>query len=138
MDSDNTILRRSFLIYALILMTTGVALGAIGAHSLENIEQLSPENIDSWKTGVLYQLLMAGGIILMILLEKIFAIKNIKLPLILLSTGVSLFAFSIYFLVLNHIWDVDIIKYIMIPLTPIGGVLMIISWILLLFKVIKH
>lgn len=138
MDSDNSIFRKSFLIYAIILIASGVTFGAIGAHSLENVEQLEPKNIDSWKTGVLYQLLMAGGIILMILLEKILKLSSIKTSLLILSIGVSLFSFTIYFLVLNHIWEIDILKYIMIPLTPIGGVLMIISWILLLVKVIKH
>lgn len=138
MDLDNYIFRKSFLIYGIILIASGVAFGAIGAHSLENVEQLEPKNIDSWKTGVLYQLLMAGGIILMILLEKILKLSSIKTSLLILSIGVSLFSFSIYFLVLNHIWEIDVLKYIMIPLTPVGGVLMIISWILLLVKVIKH
>lgn len=141
MDSDKVILRKSFLIYAIVLITVGVALGAIGAHSLEKLVEegvLEQKNIASWKTGVLYQLLMAGGLILMIILEKLFQLKSIKPSLLILSIGVSLFAFSIYLLVLNHIWNIDALKYAMIPLTPIGGVLMIISWILLLVNIIKQ
>ena len=140
MDSDKTIQRKSFLTYAIILIATGVALGAIGAHALENLVekgQLTLDNIDSWKTGVLYQLLMAGGLILMILLEKVFSISSIKTPLWILTIGVSLFSFSIYILVLNHMWEITAIKYAMVALTPIGGILMIFAWLSFLLKVRK-
>lgn len=138
MDLDNTIVRKPFLIYAIILIIVGVSLGAIGAHGLEKVKQLQPENIESWKTGVLYQLLMGGGLTVMIILEKVFKLSSIKSSLTILSIGVSLFSFSIYFLVLNHIWNIDLLKYMMIPLTPIGGVLMIVAWLLLLIKVVKQ
>lgn len=141
MDSDNQLLRKPFLIYAIVLIATGVALGAIGAHALENLVEdglLESKNVNSWKTGVLYQLLMAGGMILMILLESMYRLKSLKTPLTILSIGVAFFSFSIYLLVLNHLWDITLLKKIMIPLTPIGGALMIIAWIVLLFKVILH
>lgn len=138
MDSDNTMPRKPFLIYALILMITGISLGAIGAHALEGVEALKPENIESWKTGVLYQLLMATGIMLIIMLERVLKLNNIKSVLIILAIGVSLFSFSIYILVFNHIWNISIIKYSMIPLTPIGGVLMILAWTLFLYKIVRY
>jgi uncharacterized membrane protein YgdD (TMEM256/DUF423 family) len=138
MDSDNTLPHKSILLYAILLMTTGIALGAIGAHALENVKELTPKNIESWKTGVLYQLLMSGGLILMMVMERLFHLSSLKTSLIILSIGVSLFAFSIYILVLNHIWNIDMVKYMMIPLTPIGGVLMIVAWALLFMKVIKR
>lgn len=137
MDLDKSINRKSFLLYAIILIALGVALGAIGAHSLEKVDEIPIDKIDSWKTGVLYQLLMGVGIILVILMEKIFRLNSIKSTLVTLSIGVSLFSFSIYVLVLNNMWKIDSLKKIMIPLTPIGGVLMIVAWVLLLIAVVK-
>lgn len=137
MDLDKSINRKSFLLYAIILIALGVALGAIGAHSLEKVDEIPIDKIDSWKTGVLYQLLMGVGIILVILMEKIFRLNSMKSTLVTLSIGVSLFSFSIYVLVLNNMWKIDSLKKIMIPLTPIGGVLMIVAWVLLLIAVVK-
>ncbi|MCB9188232.1 MAG: DUF423 domain-containing protein [Flavobacteriales bacterium] len=141
MDSDNQLIRKSYLIYAIILITTGVSLGAIGAHGLEKLVEdgvLEAKNVTSWKTGVLYQLLMAGGIILMILLEGFYRLNSLKVPLLILSIGVTLFSFSIYILVLNHMWDISILKKIMIPLTPTGGILMITAWVIFLLKIVTH
>lgn len=141
MDSDNQLIRKSYLIYAIILITTGVSLGAIGAHGLEKLVEegvLEAKNVTSWKTGVLYQLLMAGGIILMILLEGFYRLNSLKVPLLILSIGVALFSFSIYILVLNHMWDISILKKIMIPLTPTGGILMITAWVIFLLKIVAH
>ncbi|CAG5079606.1 hypothetical protein CRYO30217_00987 [Parvicella tangerina] len=141
MGSDSSIKRKPFLIYAILLIATGIALGAFGAHGLDGLVKegkLDLKNLASWKTGVLYQLLMAGGLILMIMLEKNYRLNSLKTSLIILSIGVSLFAFSIYILVLNHLWNIDMVKYAMIPLTPIGGIFMITSWVLLLLNILKH
>ncbi len=140
MDSDKMI-RKSFLVYAIVLIASGVALGAIGAHWLEGLVEkgvLLPKNVASWKTGVLYQLLMAIGLVVIIVLEKVFELRSVKTGLVLLTIGVSLFSFSIYLMVLNHLWGISLLHKAMIPITPIGGILMIVAWVVFLLNVLKH
>lgn len=143
MDSDknqiiSTLPSKGFMIYALVFIAVGVGLGAIGAHSLENIPALTSKNIESWKTGVLYQLLMSLGLLLMIIFEKTFQLKSVNAAKWTLAIGTALFSISIYLLVLNHIWHVEALKWTMIPLTPIGGVLMIVAWLLFAWSVAKN
>lgn len=129
---------KPIVIIALLFVTLGIALGAIGAHGLEGIEQISDKNIESWKTGVLYQLFQGLGLLVLVLYSQFFKVEKVKLSLSIITIGTFLFSFSIYVLVLNHIWQIDWIKYAMIPLTPIGGLLMILGWIVFLVKVIRR
>jgi uncharacterized membrane protein YgdD (TMEM256/DUF423 family) len=129
---------KPIVIIALLFVTLGIALGAIGAHGLEGIEQISNKNIESWKTGVLYQLFQGLGLLVLVLFSQFFKVEKVKLSLSIITIGTFLFSFSIYVLVLNNIWQIDWIKYAMIPLTPIGGLLMILGWVVFLGKVIRR
>ncbi|MCB9197935.1 MAG: DUF423 domain-containing protein [Flavobacteriales bacterium] len=136
MDSDKKPIGQRVLLYAVLLMIIGITLGALGAHWLEK-QGLETKTINSWKTGVLYQLLMAGGILLMIVLEKVLLLNSVRIAAIILAVGVSMFSFSIYLLALNHLWNIEIISKIMGPITPLGGILMITAWIIFGIKILK-
>ena len=136
MDLDKTF--RTNTIIAFFFIILGIGLGAIGAHALENVTGILPKHIESWKTGVLYQLFEGLGVLILILLSQFWKLTKTKLAINIITIGTILFSLSIYFLVLNHNWNINAVKYVMIPLTPIGGVLMIIGWILFLVRVIKN
>ncbi len=127
---------KPIVIIALLFVSLGIALGAIGAHGLEGIEQISNKNIESWKTGVLYQLFQGLGLLVLVLFSQFFKVEKVKLSLSIITIGTFLFSFSIYVLVLNNIWNINALKYAMIPLTPIGGLLMILGWVVFLGKVL--
>jgi len=127
---------KSFLIIAIILIATGIMLGAFGAHSLKTLGVLE-EKITSWKTGIFYQIFQGLGMLLLVILATILNIKTLKLGIRFILIGSLLFSISIYMLTLNSIWDITILKYIMGPSTPIGGVLMIIGWVIIFSKIIK-
>lgn len=129
---------RTYSIFAALMIAFAIGLGAIGAHALEGIEQISPKNIESWKTGVLYQLFQGLGLLVIIVLSYVLKLTAIKAIVNIHILGTLLFSVSIYLLVLNAVWQQMWLKYAMIALTPIGGVLMIIGWLLLVYKLAKH
>lgn len=128
---------KTFIQINILLIILGVTLGALGAHALEGVLDIGPDQIESWKTAVFYQLFQSLGVVVIILLHRHFSIKRLHFIAWILTIGTILFSFSIYLLVLNYIWDLQFLKMIMIPLTPIGGILMITGWIALFWSFMR-
>lgn len=114
-----------------ILGATAVALGALGAHALKEI--LIPTQIESFKTGVLYHILHTLFLGFVFSLNLYKSSKRLKLIFNLVFWGIILFSGSIYLLNLRHIINAEFLK-LLGPITPIGGVLFIVGWILLAFE----
>ena len=120
-------MNRNIIIWSLLIIISGIILGAFGAHALKEI--ISQDKLLSFETGVRYQIYQGLGMLIIgFASEKInFSIKwFILLGLI----GTFLFCFSIYILALSN--QIDIPTYIIGPITPIGGSMIICSWIILL------
>lgn len=125
-------MNRKILLLASVLGLTAVIFGAFGAHSLK--ELITSESLQTFETGVRYQmyhtllLLFVGGS--NYISEKT---KNIIFYLVLL--GVILFSGSIYGLATNNLssFNFNSIGFV----TPIGGLFLILSWILLMINFIK-
>ncbi|WP_435134057.1 DUF423 domain-containing protein [Formosa sp. A9] len=113
---------------AALLGMLAVIFGAFGAHALKKIA--TPEQIKSFETGVKYQ--MYHAIVLLILgLNSSFISATIYWCFV---TGILLFSFSIYGLVLSDAKGKKL-KFLG-PITPIGGLFLIVGWLLLLIKVL--
>lgn len=125
--------QKTFLAVAVLFLASGVVLGALGAHALE--EMLTPERLDSYKTAVRYQMWMAGGLFMLQLAWKLDALKDARLPSLLLILGMIFFSGSIYLLVLLP-EDLGI-RSVLGPITPLGGVLLIIAWTLVLVGILR-
>ncbi|GAA4238436.1 DUF423 domain-containing protein [Postechiella marina] len=114
-----------------IILATGalfgmlsVILGAFGAHALKKI--LSNEQLHSFEVGVKYQ--MYHAIVLLILgLNSNFTTKAIYRCF---TTGIILFSFSIYGLILSDVKGKKL-KFLG-PIAPIGGLLFVAGWLLIL------
>jgi uncharacterized membrane protein YgdD (TMEM256/DUF423 family) len=110
----------------IIFGALAVVLGAFGAHGLESLIEAGA--IDTFETGVRYQ--MYHAFLLLILANLSFVNERDKKTIFyLISLGVMLFSFSIYLLATNDLTGFDF-KNIAV-LTPIGGVLLILGWILI-------
>ena len=109
-----------------------VALGAFGAHGLEKL--IDAEAIQTFETGVTYQMYHAL-FLLIIGSTGLLSQQKKKLPFFLIVAGVVLFSFSIYLLAINSLTQFDF-KSIGI-ITPIGGLLLILGWIVTGFRVWK-
>ncbi len=113
--------RKSTLFFAFAL---AIILGAFGAHGLKNL--VNAEKIESFKTGVLYHLIMCLGL-LTVRFSSDFSEKTLP-SFRLIFIGLILFSGSIYILVFNSIFQWPINAFIG-PITPIGGLLMIAGWL---------
>lgn len=114
-------------------MLFGVILGALAAHSLEG--HLMPEQIDSFQTGVRYQIIHGLALLILGLWPSAqLQTRRYRLALQLLIVGAMLFSVSIYILNLRELIGLgSITGSILGPVTPLGGLLMIIGWGVLLF-----
>ena len=117
------------LISGAIFGLTAVIFGAFGAHLLK--KKLTKDQLESFETGVKYQ--MYHAIILLLLgfqLNDKTTINNYIIYAFI--TGVILFSFSIYGLVISSANNKKI--KILGPITPLGGLFLIIGWALLIYK----
>ena len=110
-----------------LLLASAVALGAFGAHALEEV--LTAERIKTWETAVFYHTWNTLGVMLIAIVQQQFN-KAFKTATTLLLFGVLIFSGSLYTLCLS---DVGIFGAI----TPIGGVLLIAGWIVFGVQVVN-
>ncbi len=117
------------LIFGAIFGMTAVFFGAFGAHILKKI--LSTEQLKSFETGVKYQMYHA---LVLLFVGSYFKTTN-QLMSWSFIIGIILFSFSIYGLVLSDSKSKKM-KFLG-PITPLGGLLLIVGWVLLLIEFIK-
>ena len=111
-----------------VLGMIAIILGAFGAHALKKV--LSMEELSTFETGVRYQMYHALFLIFIGIINELSQ-KAKKIIYNLVVFGVLLFSGSIYLLATNSLtsFDFKVIGFI----TPIGGLLLILAWGVLLF-----
>ncbi|MFS4446452.1 DUF423 domain-containing protein [Maribacter sp. 2307UL18-2] len=110
-----------------------VVFGAFGAHALK--KRLSEEQLRSFETGVKYQ--MYHALLLLVLgfnLNLGTALEQYMVYCFMLGT--FLFSFSIYGLTLSAAKGKKL--RFLGPVTPLGGLLLVIGWSLLLYSFIQN
>jgi uncharacterized membrane protein YgdD (TMEM256/DUF423 family) len=120
---------RIIIFLGTIFMALAVLLGAFGAHALKN--NLSPEMLAVYKTGIEYQFYHAMGLLIIGLLGFHLDSKWLRRSGLLLTLGIILFSGSLYVLALTGIKVIGAI-------TPIGGVSFVFGWIFLAVAVWKR
>ena len=115
-----------------VLGMIAIILGAFGAHALKKV--LSMEELSTFETGVRYQMYHALFLIFIGIINELSQ-KTKKIIYNLVVFGVLLFSGSIYVLATNSLtsFDFKVIGFI----TPIGGLLLILAWVVLLLHFIK-
>lgn len=109
-----------------------IVFGAFGAHALK--KSLTEDQLKSFETGVKYQ--MYHAILLLILSFNLNLDTTLEHYMIYcLILGVFLFSFSIYALVIGKSKGKNM--KLLGPITPLGGLLLLIGWGLLLYSFIK-
>lgn len=125
-------MNRIILITAALLGIIAIALGAFGAHGLKQL--ISVESQQTFETGVRYQmyhalmLLFVGG-------TTFLTQKSKKIIYFLVLFGLLFFSGSIYGLATMDATGINFKSIGFI--TPIGGLLLIISWTLMLLDFLK-
>lgn len=128
-------MNKSGLQIAAIIGAIGVVLGAWGAHGLKKVIT-DQELIASWETGVRYQMYHAIMIAVVAILQSYFQSKNLQYAIWSYLIGIILFSGSIYTLVLlKGTQNIGLGGLGM--LTPIGGLFLILGWLLIFFGLKK-
>ena len=120
---------KSLLIIGSVFAALAVLLGAFGAHGLKN--RLSIEDLAIFETAVRYQMYHALGILLMGLASIDLTEKLVSTPAYFLILGMIVFSGSLFLLVFTNLrWFGAI--------TPIGGLCLIIGWLLFAYNIYFH
>jgi len=124
-------MEKKILILGLILGMLSIIFGAFGAHALKKV--LSQESLDSFETGVRYQ--MYHALFLLLIANTAFlSVKEKSILFYLVLVGVLFFSGSIYLLATSVVTGIK--SKILGPITPIGGVILIASWGYFLYALI--
>lgn len=112
---------------------TAVVLGAFGAHAFKKI--LSEERLSSFETGVRYQMYHALLLLIIGLLAGATG-DSYDTAAWFVVVGTALFSFSIYLLSFKDYWNINL--RFLGPVTPLGGLCLVVGWVLLLLKFINN
>lgn len=118
-----------FITTGAVFGALGIILGAFGAHALKKI--FTEEQLKNFETGVKYQMYHALLLIVTGLHLDAFT-EYARALYYCLTAGIVLFSFSIYGLCISSALNKKI--RILGPLTPVGGILLLCAWILIIFN----
>ena len=126
-------MKNTTLIIGAVYGLVSVILGAFGAHALKKV--ISVDKLASFETGVKYQMYSALFLLIVGYILK-FESPAEKWISILMIAGTFIFSVSIYLLAFSEVAAIPS-KFIG-PITPLGGLFMIVSWAMLIFYFIKN
>ena len=120
------VMNRTIFLTGILFGILAIVLGAFGAHGLEKL--LDGEALQTFETGARYQMYHA---LLLLLLGSTSVIpeRKKKWTFYCILLGILFFSFSIYLLATNSLTTFDF--RVLGPVTPIGGLLLILGWIVL-------
>jgi uncharacterized membrane protein YgdD (TMEM256/DUF423 family) len=125
-------MNKKLLVTGSVLGILGIILGAFAAHGLEKL--VDKEAITTFETGVRYQ--MYHAFLLLLLGGTSFISTKVKsLVFVLVIIGLIFFSGSIYGLATNDLTAFDFKTIALI--TPVGGLLLILGWLVLLVAILK-
>jgi uncharacterized membrane protein YgdD (TMEM256/DUF423 family) len=128
-------MHRTALIAGAIFAGLAVALGAFGAHGLQKVTS-DEKIIQGFKTAVEYQMWHALALIATGILAERFDHRLLKWASSCFIAGIICFSGSLYLLSFLKIQGSSLVK-IAGPITPIGGLLFVIGWVLVLGALLK-
>jgi uncharacterized membrane protein YgdD (TMEM256/DUF423 family) len=121
-------LSKTFLILGIILGFFGVAFGAFGAHALK--QKISADYLAIFEVGVRYQMYHALLLMVIAFIYAYFPVGYVQAAGWLTFLGTLIFSGSLYILTLTGVsmWG---------AVTPIGGLMLLGGWLMLLFGILR-
>ena len=123
---------KNIVIIASLLAMLAIVMGAFGAHGLKPL--ISPDSLAVFQTGVTYQMYHALALLALALIPGL-EIKKVKGVFRFFVFGTFFFSGSLYFLALKSVLPFSV--SFLAPVTPVGGLLLILGWALLAHSVAK-
>ncbi len=131
-------MERKFVITGCIFIILGIIFGAFGAHGLRTMLEGTKDvakKLNSFETGVRYQMYSGFTFLILGLVKEKFSFSFKRLYIIWLL-GTIFFSFSIYLLSIQTLIGVQM-KFLG-PVTPLGGMLLIIGWFIFLLQFLRE
>ena len=119
---------KSYIIIASLFAALAILFGAFGSHALK--ERLSAQSLEVYDIATRYLMFHALGIFLIALLGFQLPKESLEIPVTIMIVGTFIFSGSLYLIAI-----LDFKKLGMV--TPIGGLLLIVSWLLLAYNTYK-
>ena len=119
---------KGYIIIASLFAALAILFGAFGSHALK--ERLSVQSLEVYDIATRYLMFHALGIFLIALLGFQLPKESLEMPVTMMIVGTSIFSGSLYLIAM-----LDFKKLGMV--TPIGGLLLIVSWLLLAYNTYK-
>ena len=122
-------INKTFVALGCILMTLGTMIGAFGTHSLEG--KLAPAIMAAFESATQYHFINALGLIAVGILAQWVGSQNlVRWAGWLLVAGIAMFSGSIY---LHALTDQRFLVFV----TPLGGLTLMLAWLLVAIAVLK-
>lgn len=128
-------MEKRWLLIGFSLVFIGIILGAFGAHALKDALN-DPDKLQSFETGVKYQIYHGLALISLVAVGRVFQL-NFTTTYRFILIGVFCFSVSIYGLTIGHLIQFPALNKILGPITPIGGLLLLIGWLRAIITVSK-
>ena len=119
---------KGYIIIASLFAALAILFGAFGSHALK--ERLSAQSLEVYDVATRYLMFHSLGIFLIALLGFQLPKESLEMPVAMMIVGISIFSGSLYLIAM-----LDFKKLGMV--TPIGGLLLIVSWLLLAYNTYK-
>ncbi len=126
-------MNKRIILTASIFGLIAVILGAFGAHGLQ--DKINASSLENWKTAVNYQFYHTLALLFLATFSRA---KNglINIAYFSFSIGILFFCGSLYLLSIREIITVPVA--VLGPITPLGGLFLIIGWFNLFLATIRH
>jgi uncharacterized membrane protein YgdD (TMEM256/DUF423 family) len=121
---------RKIIRLAAILGMIAVIFGAFGAHTLR--EMIDEKALGNWETGVRYQFYHALALLFIGVISLTDDSKKLRNAALMMTLGIVCFSGSLYLLSLRSLINMPL--QILGPITPLGGLFLIVGWIMLFFS----
>jgi uncharacterized membrane protein YgdD (TMEM256/DUF423 family) len=121
---------KNWIIITAISGALAVVLGALGAHALKAV--LPDAQLASFETAVRYQMYHALAMLLTVIIARHTGV-TLQVTLWCFAIGTLLFSGSIYLLATIPLHGIEALRMLG-PLTPVGGILLIVGWVALAVK----
>ena len=119
---------KGYITLASLFAALAILFGAFGSHALK--ERLSVQSLEVYDIATRYLMFHALGIFLIALLGFQLPKESFKMPAMMMIVGTFIFSGSLYLISILNFKKLGMV-------TPIGGLLLIVSWLLLAYNTYK-
>ena len=127
-------MNRQIIITASLLGMLAVIAGAFGAHGLKT--KIDPQDLEVWHTAVQYQFYHVFALLFLSVFSKPNS-RSVKATYYLFTFGIVFFSGSLYLLSCRNLLGGEKLNFLG-PITPIGGLLFILGWLMLALAAIRN